>query len=479
MSNFITSYAGVLKGFIFIFFIFYTFIIIITKNNNNKVKLVLFALIFFQLDITILSILNPIDRLWFISLFISSLINYNKSKEQLLRNPYLVSVFIFFVIFIFLAIFDQRYSIVKNLIRACLYVVDNFGIFLLLSIFIESKKDAIKVLKFFYYCMLICSFYSIVILLFRVNLYNDFFSELYGTHNVSKSLIDSYRMAISSFVINPHRYGLFLSIAIIIRIALYNQNFSNWKFSKLQIFFLLILILSNIMSNSRASYLALIIGCIIYSIFGLNKQGKIILLSSLFLYMLIVNFYTRISFKNMPQITIFKEIGANTKIEANTNSYNNENKKMQVEIEDEVSGSTIEMRIEQFRLSVELVKDEILIGRGFRWLKEEFGLDSTKKDFVMKKGYYGFESFIFVTLVETGILGLIAYFIVFGRIILYNFLKIIKFRKDENQVISCSLSLSIFLAYFVFIITTGEGHMTPITLSLIAILTKYIQVKAT
>lgn len=450
---------------IFCLAIIYSIFIFQTKDIN-KVKLIFTGLIFFDLGVTIFPVFSPIDRLWFSALLLSALFRYKELKNHLKKIPYLIYIIIFSVIFILLGFFDQRYSLWRNLIRSISYTIDSFGLFLLIGFFIKTKNDVIKILKFFYYIILICAFYSFFVFIFKNNPYNKFFSDLYNINDISNEFLNRGRIAVSSFIINPHRNGIFMALAVIIRFFLYDKAIANWKFNKQQYFFLLIIILSNILSNSRAAYIAFIVGISIYSIYAFSNKYKTYVLLSLIPYFIITTIFVKIDFSkfDVPALLIKKGIIKET---------GNDNK---LEITEDVYGSSYEMRKEQFLLSIDLIKDDWLSGKGFRWLKEEFGLDATKKDFVMKKGYNGFESFILIVLVDTGVLGLIAYGIVFFGIIKYNFLNIIKINKNKNVLLSANAIISILFIYLFFIVITGEGHITPLVFSIIAILTKNIQI---
>lgn len=461
--------SDLLKSVIFLFAILYSILIFYSKNLT-KIKLVIFAMIFFDLEITIATIFNPLDRLWFIALLVLAIFKYKSIIRYLNKFPYRFYIISFITIFILLSFFDNRYNVLKNLIRSILYFIDSFGIFLLIGFFINTKEDAIKILKFFYYLILICAFYSLFVFVFKINPYNNFFSNLYGIHDVSQGFIDRSRMAISSFIINPHRNGVYMGVAILVRLFLSNKTIANWKFNRIQILYLIVVLIANVLSNSRASYIAFFIGILIYSILAISKKNKIFIYICLVFYLLLITIYVKIDFNKIyiPSLLIQD---SSVVIQSNKNN--------QIELTEEINGSSLEMRAKQFLLSIELIKDNWLVGNGFRWLKEEFGLDPTKKDFLIKEGYYGFESFIFMILVDTGLLGLIAYSLVYFIIVKYNLINILK-RKDNKKIfLAATLNFSIIFTYLSFIMITGEGHITPLIFSLISILTKYIQIVET
>ncbi|PQL95493.1 O-antigen ligase family protein [Apibacter adventoris] len=466
----------VFKIIIFIFFVFYAFTIFLVKDIT-KVKLTIFGLIFFDLGITILPVFNPLDRLWFLALFLSALLKYKQLKYEFIRNPYICTIIIFSVVFIFLSFFDHRMSFTRNLLRAFLYIVDYFGIFLLLGLFIKSRKDLIEVLKFFYYCMIVCAFYGLIVLLWRNNYYYNFFSNLYNVYNVSTDFLERKRLGVSSFIPHPHTNGLYLSFAILVRMFL--NNFSNWKFSKWNVFVLILMIVVQILSNSRAAYIGFIIGLITYSILGIRNRSKL----RLYLLILLVYIPSICLFVHIPSNRIINVYAISTIFEENVsketptkieNKLTKEEQKDEIYLEEKVDGSTFDMRKRQLILSIGLVKDKIFVGNGLRWLKEEFGFNPNDKNYKMTDGYYNFESFLYIVLVESGILGLLMWFLFYGKVIYYNTKEIISLKNNVSVIQISSLCLALFFIYLTFIYITGEIHTTPMALGLIAILTKGI-----
>lgn len=83
----------------------------------------------------------------------------------------------------------------------------------------------------------------------------------------------------------------------------------------------------------------------------------------------------------------------------------------------------------------------------------------------------GYESVIFVLLIERGIIGIAAYMVFYGSVLFY----LIKNRKYDTTL--TALGISLFSIYLFFAIATGELLSVPVTLFFSGIIIRQIETK--
>jgi hypothetical protein len=122
-----------------------------------------------------------------------------------------------------------------------------------------------------------------------------------------------------------------------------------------------------------------------------------------------------------------------------------------------VSGSSFAMRHEQLKGCFEIVKYDILTGKGYGWTTWYNSLHGTHPKALW------FESLFYVILVNTGIMG----FIIWG-IFIYKYYKYI--RKTFPDLYSRAIMLSLLLYYIVYCSITGDLGMNYFLLYFIVLL---------
>ncbi|TWP30387.1 hypothetical protein ETU08_04645 [Apibacter muscae] len=360
---------------------------------------------------------------------------------------------------------DERHSLIKNGIRAFTYMCDYFLILLLSSYFIKNTNEVIKLSKFFYYLMFGCALYSIYVLFSLHNPYSLLISKVYNVNDISGHFINRTRVAISSVITHPHKNGAFIAIAILIRFFFWVNKKNKWHFNLFQIFILVIMIISQLISNSRSVGWGMILGFVIFiSLYKFKIKQKVVFFIVAICYLLLLNFATKLNLRYISEHFISKYyiIKSDNK-NSDVDNFKLDNKTY------ENSGSTISMRTMQLKKSYELMKSDVWKGNGYRWLSENLGFDPLRNDFILEGGYYGFESFFYIVLIEFGIIGIIAYTLLFTAILVYNY-NFIKYKNQASFFGICNIS--IFSYFFLIIILNGDPGIFTITTLFLSIYTK-------
>lgn len=114
---------------------------------------------------------------------------------------------------------------------------------------------------------------------------------------------------------------------------------------------------------------------------------------------------------------------------------------------DDVAGSSLEMRETQTELTLAIAAESPLFGHGFDYIQEvmHYGTD----EFTGDRGLQGFESYLYIILIERGLLGIVIELIILFSIIRYA----LKWRKIDK--LNSSLILSCCVGYIFFSNSTG------------------------
>lgn len=445
--------------YVFILLSVAMFIGIIFSSQYKKLYWTIFGIVFLDNGVHIINILIPITRLCIIALICSIILDRIKGKSiQFKLRPYIICVIISSIIFSTLCLIDYRYGFLKNSKRALSYVIDQFSILLLAGCYIKKDTDAIKIFKFFYYCMLICAIYSIYVLFTLNNPYSDLISTTYETNNISDHFINRPRTAISSFIVQPHKNAVFMGLAILIRFYLWSSETINWKFNIFQVISLLVIIFSQLISNSRIASWGLVLAFVIFFLgYFFQKKRKFLFIIISIIYLGLIQIVVGTDLKVLNKVIDNKSLITENHLE-----------EVKEQKREDIAqyGSTISMRILQLEKSYDLVKSNLWIGNGYRWLKEDFGFDPTTKSFTMDGGFYGFESMGYIILIEFGLCGIFAYIIFFGGLIWYNLKQFLK--RDRFSFWALSNLSIVFYLIFV-IIFNGDPGIFIISLFLISI----------
>ena len=284
---------------------------------------------------------------------------------------------------------------------------------------------------------------------------NIILTQIYSNFNLQSNISDDIgtlyqerdRFRVSSLFTNPFDYGYINLVIFLYFMYLYiSKQYSN------KLLVLLALIMSAwavIFCGCRTVLLTLILSIIIFLLYNYNlkKTSKYIFISII----LFIIFYFTIPFLREITdaiISLFNSQGGTS-----------------------VQGSSIDMRLTQLYGSIEYFLQSPLFGNGFEYINEGLGwqdFDQSK----MNTDMYGFESIIFVLLIERGLIGIIAY--IYFAIKVYEYIN-----KKKNIDRTCAaFGFSVFSAYLIFSILTGELLSLPITLFFLGITIKHLDIKS-
>lgn len=326
-----------------------------------------------------------------------------------------------------------------------------YGVFLY-SYMISNQYSFYKIQKKVFLLLSILTLVGTINYILKDNI---ILTQIYSNFNLQSNMSDNIgtlfqnrdRFRVSSLFTNPFDYGFINLILFLYYMYIYiSKQYSN-KYLVLSA--LIMGAWAVIFCGCRSVLLTLIISIIIFLFYNyrLRKLSKYIF-SSIILFIIL---YLSIPF--------LKEI-----TDAIISLFNSQDGST-------VQGSSIGMRLTQLYGSIEYFNQSPLLGNGFEYINKGLGwqdFDQSK----MNTDMYGFESIIFVLLIERGLIGIIAY--IYFAIKVYEYIN-----KKKNIDRTCAaFGFSVFSAYLIFSILTGELLSLPITLFFLGITIKHLDIKS-
>ena len=129
------------------------------------------------------------------------------------------------------------------------------------------------------------------------------------------------------------------------------------------------------------------------------------------------------------------------------------------------------MRLTQLQASYKEFAKKPIFGNGLYYINENLGWDKNPDNRTSDEEFEGFESYIYHLLIEQGIAGILTNLIFFMWLIRYFLIKRPLLKEFS------ALGISILLMFLTFIIGTGTVGSWCITMGLLGIIIKYIELK--
>lgn len=415
---------------ILIWIYFVAFLTIISAFFNLKFAIAtyiasLLLIPFWQIDIRGASMsYNGINIIYFLVFFY-----HYRIKQKLILDYTLVKPFLF--LFITLAFFipfqvdTPQSEQVKSLLISFLKVVP-------LSIVIFNvwrfEKDLVTFIKIaLTISIFVASLYGILLTkMGGLNPYTSYISQYYGLKDTAESFsfLES-RIGISnagkiqSTTNHPMLWGLHLSLLFVIFLHFYLKQIGRFNFN---VVILLLLGFNILVSGVRTSIAALLIGIFYYFFRAGRLKGMLIGFLLLIIALVVINVNEDVS-----------------RLFASFIDFSGKNSR--------ISGSSISMRLHQLEGAFHEIRYNLLVGKGFGW---DAYYRSLKGDHPV---LLAFESFIFVALCNSGLLGCLIWVVFFC----YLFRQLKKLLLEREDHIWIFFFCIVYLAY---IIGTGDyGYM--------------------
>ncbi len=408
------------------------------------------GIMFFQHRITLFT--SPTEmgfhRFMVFSLLLPELANFKKSVIEFRKFPLFYPLVIVFVGFLLIGLFDTRINFFLQLYRPIDLYIQTFLVIFLSYHNFKEEEDWPRLVKYFAICSIVLCLYGFYNFLTKTNPYDNLISKSFNSlssFDFYKNIFDE-RFRINSFVDHPIYYGYLLGILFLL-----SFNAILEKQNKLTVLYLLSIVMTFInllMTNSRTPLISFLLGMALFILMSLHLKLKIQIALLAILFCCGIYTIPSVRDKINNTIDIFQKDGS------------------------QISGSSLKMREMQLEASYLLFEKKPISGNGFYYIEETLGYSSDEDKSMSSNDLQGFESYFYIIIIEQGIIGIFLNLIFFGALILYFF---------KRKIVSIEFSgigLAITLMFLVFSIGTGTLGSWIITMSIIGIIIKKLQIMA-
>lgn len=350
----------------------------------------------------------PCHRLFIICYWLSVL----KNKEYRgIKFPLKWPLAIYVMILLVISFNATHISAFYKIYKPFVFLLDTYFV-LLLTKYGVGKENFMS--KKIVYTLLFVTIYGIFTLFTHSNPIQSIIASAFG-----RTLLDAYywghRIRITSTWSHPIAYGLVCA-------ALFFEYLPYWK-KRIAMVLMALLAINVFICGSRTSLAAfLLMGCVVVlSRYSVSRAIRQVVL----LMVILIPVYLAVPFVQDKVDSIINTAQGN----------------------DDVSGSSLEMRDEQTYYAMLIVAEKPLLGHGLDYITEGlgYGTDNYKGDWHL----LGFESYSYVLLIERGFIGFFLEIFIWLAILAYA----LKHRKIDKE--DASLIIAYVLGFAFFSMSTG------------------------
>ncbi|WP_241791037.1 O-antigen ligase family protein, partial [Sphingobacterium rhinopitheci] len=392
----------------------------------------------------------PIGRWLIFTLLITHIYNFNRLKFNWGIFP-LKSTIIFLVIgSLFIGVFDNRLSFFDKFYAPFRDMTDTYLILFLGYVTVSNEKDIIRLGKPVFYSMIFVGLYGLFNFVSNSNPYyefviNNFFkggeSDFETRRKVLEGTAERYR-ATSTFDMS-FNYGYISSLIVLYFVFL----FSIIKQKKSLTIGIILGLIGVVLCFSRTVLLVCLFALFLYILLSFKAHRILLGIFTCSIILSIGYFSIPILQKSVDNVLdIFITGGEST------------------------GGSSVSMREAQTIGAFNYFLHSPIRGNGYDYITKELGWGD-RDNAVLDSEMAGFESIIYVWLIEQGLIGILTKFSFFGVIIFY-------FLKNRNRQFNKKITgfgLALTAMFLLFSFSTGALGAWPITMLLLGVIIKTIQ----
>ena len=423
---------------------------IIKSDDSERLYWYLGGILFLNTEIVI--VYSPyLSSIRVLTIVMAITCLFKDSKQEWKDFPLIIPLICTFILLLMVGILDARLSFMTKIIRPVNYFLYTMFIVYISFLSFKDEKHWIQLTKVLYILTLFVCLYGLFNHFIRFNPYNAIIMDYTGARDISNAFQESTsRARISSFTNNPIFYGYLVSVLLFVLI--YNHLSGIYKITikeKFTVILFILLLVNLYLSNSRTPYAVFVAGtaAIVFLFFDNKKRWKAIVV------------FLCIAAVLMTIPVVRKSVETVTDIFAS---------------EQEIEGSSIEMRMMQLEAAIAVFDLNIYTGNGYDYIWEGLGFNSDTELSEADKDFQGFESYIFVILIEQGLVGIVANIIFFGSLFFW-FFRQRKFSTATRQI--STLGIVIIGAFLFFSIATGALYSWFISMFFIGISMKRIMLE--
>lgn len=442
-----------IQALVFVTALFLALIIFVNRKKYVSLLWVINGMLL--LNASIIVIYEPQIGIWrwlIFSLLFAALFQSGRFNREFSSFPLKKVLIIAMLGTLVIALLDSRLSIFNKFYIPFREITEKYLLLFLGYFFIREKGDLANMSKPIFAVLIIISIYGLINYVSGVNPYfkwaiETFFTEVAGSdaHLQSKlNILDSSQnrfRAVSTFS-HTFDYGYASSLLALFFFARYNiENLKHGRLLKVAFMFGLA---GTVLCFSRIVLFAALFAFGILILFSTRLTKKIAIAFSVLIF----------GFAAYATIPAFQKTMDNTMDVFVTGG-------------EEAGGSSIDMRLVQLAGAYWYFMQSPIIGNGYGYIEKELGWGERNKA-LLDSDMYGFESVVFVLLIEQGIIGLL-----YHLVLLFGLIRYFRLNLKSNKVLA-SLGLSIVSLFFLFAVGTGELSSWPLTMLFLGMIIKTI-----
>ncbi len=442
-----------IQALVFVTALFLALIIFVNRKKYVSLLWVINGMLL--LNASIIVIYEPQFGIWrwlIFSLLFAALFQSGRFNREFSSFPLKKVLIIAMLGTLVIALLDSRLSIFNKFYIPFREITEKYLLLFLGYFFIREKGDLANMSKPIFAVLIIISIYGLFNYVSGVNPYfkwaiETFFTEVAGSDahlqsklNILNTLQSRFR-AVSTFD-HTFNYGYASSLLALFFFARYNiENLKHGRLLKVAFMFGLV---GTVLCFSRIVLFAALFAFGVLILFSTRLTKKIAIAFSVLI----------IGFAAYATIPAFQKTMDNTMDVFVTGG-------------EETGGSSIDMRLVQLAGAYGYFMQSPIIGNGYEYINKELGWGE-RNSALLDSDMYGFESVVFVLLIEQGIIGLLYHLVLlFGLIRYFS-------RNLKNNKVLASLGLSIVSLFFLFAVGTGALRSWPLTMLFLGMIIKTI-----
>lgn len=365
-------------------------LLIIWYSGMRRMMIFIIGISFIPYFVNIPSPFLPSYRLFCLALLISAVLRVNTFIVQLRRLPCIWVLLLVLLSYLMTAIMDQRVDTKEAVWKAIMAFVDTFLMIGVGYLSLYHNRQMRPLNRVLIVISIILSIYGLLSGIIGKDFYGQLIGRVFGAESNFTPLRSLSRTRLTSFLFDPHLYGFFSSTLFTTILIL---NKSRLLSHPLILISLFLLLCGVVFSGSRSSLIALVIAVTVYVV--LKRDFKLLI---------------RYSFIMLVAISAALAIPATReKVLSVADAFTSADG-------GKTDGSNRNMRERQLEISLYLFQQNPVWGNGFSYFNEFLKPD---EDLIHKQGLLGAESYLFVLLIEGGMVQMICIGIFFLYLLAY------------------------------------------------------------
>lgn len=365
-------------------------VLLIWYSGMRRMIIFVICISFIPYIVSIPSPYLPSYRLFCLAILGSAFLRFNSFTTSLRRMPCIWVLLLVLVSYLLTAIMDERLGAKESIWKAVMAYVDTFLMIAVGYFSLYNNRQLRSLNSVLIILSIVLSVYGILAGIIGKDYYGQFLGRVFGADSDFSPLRSLSRTRLTSLLFDPHLYGFFSS-TLFTTVLIFNRK---RLFGRPIVLVTLFLLLSGVFfSGSRSALMGMLVAITIYVVLKGNLK-----LFVRYCFLLLVAFSVAFA---IPATR--KKINSVAEIFTTSDG-------------GKTGGSNRNMRERQLEISLYLFHQNPVWGNGFNYFNEVLKPD---RNIIYKQGLLGAESYLFVLLIEGGMVQIVCIGIFFLYLLAY------------------------------------------------------------